>query len=46
MMMHDSQEELDEVLGKFEENEFIKDQKAELQIFNKKMDFTSKMIIQ
>jgi hypothetical protein len=45
-MMHDSQEELDEVLGKFEDNEFIKDQKAELRVFNKKMNSISKMITQ
>jgi hypothetical protein len=43
-MMHDSQDELDEVLGKFEDNEFIKDQKAELLAFNKKMDFIANMI--
>jgi hypothetical protein len=43
-MMHDSQDELDEVLGKFEDNEFIKDQKAELLAFNKKMDSIANMI--
>lgn len=44
-LMYDSQEELDEVLGKFEDNEFIKDQKAELSTFNKNMNAISKMII-
>lgn len=43
-MMHDSQEELDEVLGKFEDNEFIKDQKAELIVFNKNTNTFSKKI--
>lgn len=42
--MHDSQQELDEVIGKFEENEFIKDQKAELIVFNKLMDQLSDKI--
>jgi hypothetical protein len=43
-MMHDSQEELDEVLGKFEDNEFIKDQKAELKVFTKNLNAFGKKI--
>lgn len=44
-LMYDSQEELDEVLGKFEDNEFIKDQKVELCVFNDKMDNISKSLV-
>jgi len=36
-MMYDTQEELDQVIGKFEDNVFIKSQKKELQAFNKLM---------
>ncbi|HLT42283.1 MAG TPA: DUF4954 family protein [Sphingobacteriaceae bacterium] len=43
-MMHDNQEELDEVLGKFEDNEFIKDQKAEFQVFKKNLSTFSKKL--
>lgn len=44
-MMHDTQEELEEVIGKFEDNEFINDQKAELIVFNKVMDDFAKQIV-
>lgn len=44
-MMHDSQEELEEVIGKFEDNEFINDQKAELIVFNTFMDGLAKKIV-
>lgn len=37
-MMYDTQVELDEVLGKFDDNVFIKDQKAELKTFNKNLN--------
>lgn len=37
-LMYDSQVELEEVLGKLEENEFIKEQKNDLKVFNNKMD--------
>src|SRR5690606_24147137 len=37
-MMYDTQEELDEVLGKFEDNSFIKTQKTELEAFIKRVD--------
>jgi len=36
-MMYDTQEELDQVIGKFEDNLFIKSQKKELKAFNKLM---------
>ncbi len=42
-LTYDSKEELDEVLGKFEDNEFIKDQKAELRAFIRNMNTISKM---
>ena len=45
-LMYDSQEELDEVLGKFEDNEFIKDQKAELRAFKRNINDISKMMIE
>jgi hypothetical protein len=44
-LMYDSQEELDEVLGKFEDNEFIKDQKKELEAFNNQMNDISKLLV-
>jgi NDP-sugar pyrophosphorylase family protein len=43
-MMYDTQEELDEVLGKFDDNVFIKDQKAELKVFNKNLNSFIKKI--
>ena len=44
-MMYDNQEELDEVIGKFEENSFIQDQKLALETFSKNMDrFTKKWL--
>ncbi len=43
-MMYDTQEELDEVLGKFEDNVFIKNQKAELKVFNKNLNAFAKKI--
>lgn len=43
-MMHDNQEELDHVLGKFEDNKFILDQKEQLQKFKKYLtDFSKKI---
>lgn len=44
-LIYDSKEELDEVLGKFEDNEFIKDQKVEFCVFNDKMDNISKLLV-
>lgn len=43
-MMYDTQEELDEVLGKFENNSFIKDQKTELKAFNKRVSTFEKKL--
>src|SRR5690606_31817849 len=43
-MMYDTQEELDEVLGKFDDNVFIKDQKAELKVFNKNLNSFAKKL--
>lgn len=45
-LMYDSQEELDKVLGKFEDNEFIKDQKAELRDFNDQLDNISALLVE
>ena len=43
-MMYDTQEELDEVLGRFEDNSFIKDQKSELKAFTKKVNAFEKKL--
>lgn len=43
-MMYDTQEELDEVLGRFEDNSFIKDQKSELKTFTKKVNAFEKKL--
>lgn len=43
-MMYDTQEELDEVLGKFEDNSFIKTQKTELKAFIKRIDEFTKCL--
>lgn len=44
-MMYDTQEELDEVLGKFEDNSFVKTQKTELEAFIKRVDDFTKSLI-
>lgn len=37
-MMYDTQEELDEVIGRFEDNSFIQDQKKALETFSRRLD--------
>lgn len=44
-MMYDTQEELDEVIGRFEDNSFIQDQKNALETFSRRLDaFTRKRL--
>lgn len=44
-MMYDTQEELDEVIGRFEDNSFIQDQKKALETFSRRLDaFTRKWL--
>ena len=44
-MMYDTQEELDEVIGRFEDNSFIQDQKKALETFSRRLDaFTRKRL--
>ncbi len=45
-MVYDSQQEMDAVVGKLEDNSFIKDQKEEMKVFKKKANSLKKQFMQ